>query len=313
MRVFVAGATGAIGRPLIKQLLQEGHDVIGMARNNEAARQLQKQGAAAEIADALDAKTVNSSLARIQPEVVINQLTALPKRYSPDTMREATPVDRHLRQDGGTILQSAAKDNGVRRYILQSSAFWYEPGDGLADESSGLAVDASPHIAEGSRFYRDLERTAHSIGGPELVILRYGFLYGPRTWFAQDGSVAEQVRSKQFPIIEDGEAVWSWVHVEDAATAAVLALSRGNSGAYNIVDENPSQISVWLPAYARWLAAPPPARASAREVSDEDAIYNATRLRGASNAKAKRELGFRPRQLEWLGGTAGKERTDAAA
>ena len=151
----------------------------------------------------------------------------------------------------------AAKENGVRRYILQSSAFWYEPGDGLADENSGFAVDASPHIAAGSRFYRDLEITAHSIGGPELIVLRYGFLHGPHTWYAEDGSVAEQVRSKQFPVIEDGKAVWSWVHVEDAAAAAVLALSQGNSGTYNIVDKNPSRIRVWLPAYADWLAAPP--------------------------------------------------------
>jgi nucleoside-diphosphate-sugar epimerase len=128
MKVFVAGATGAIGRPLIEQLLQEGHDVIGMARNNEAAHQLQQQGATAEIADALDANAVSSSLARTRPEVVVNQLTALPKRYSPDTMHDAAPVDRHLRQDGETILQSAAKKKGARRYILQSSAFWYEPG-----------------------------------------------------------------------------------------------------------------------------------------------------------------------------------------
>src|ERR1041385_5375028 len=312
MKVFVAGATGAIGRPLIKELLQQGHDVIGMARNDEAARQLQKQGAAAEIADALDAKAVNSSIARTRPEVVINQLTALPKRYSPDTMRDAAPVDRRLRRDGGTILQTAAKQNGVRRYLLQSSAFWYEPGDGLADERSGFAVDASPYIADGSPFYRDLEQTAHSIGGPELIVLRYGFLYGPHTWFAKDGSVAEQVRNKQFPIIEEGKAVWSWVHVEDAAGAAVLALGRGNSGTYNIVDDNPSQISVWLPAYARWLAALPPARASAREASDEDAIYNAMRLRGASNAKAKRELGFRPRTLEWLGRAEGTGKSTTA-
>src|SRR5437868_4045343 len=134
MKIFVAGATGAIGSPLIKQLVHEGHHVIGMARNKEAARQLQQQGATAEIADALDTKAVTSSLARSQPEVVINQLTALPKRYSPDTMRDAAPIDRNLRQDGGRSLQSAAKESGVRRYILQSSAFWYEPGDGLADE-----------------------------------------------------------------------------------------------------------------------------------------------------------------------------------
>jgi hypothetical protein len=132
-------------------------------------------------------------------------------------------------------------------------------------------------------------------------MLRYGFLYGPHTWFAKDGSSAEQGRSKQFPIVEDGQAVWSWVHVEDAARAAILAITQGHPGAYNIVDDDPSQLSVWLSAYARWLDAPAPARLSAHEVNGEDAIYNATRLRGASNAKAKRELGFLPRPLEWIG------------
>jgi nucleoside-diphosphate-sugar epimerase len=312
MRVFVAGATGAIGRPLIKQLLEEGHEVTGMVRNDEGAHRLQQQGAKAEFADALDANAVDTALARTQSEVVINQLTALPKQYSPSTMRDATPGDLRLRKDGGTNLQTAAKARGVRRYILQSSAFWYEPGDGLADESSGFAVDASPYIAAGSRFYRDLEQNAHSMGAPELVVLRYGFLYGPHTWYARDGSVADQVRNKQFPIVEDGRAVWSWVHVEDAAAAAVLSLSRGDSGTYNIVDNNPLQMSVWLPSYARWLDAPPPGRVSAREANDEDAVYDAMRLRGASNAKAKRELGFQPRPLEWLGRSEGKEKGHAA-
>lgn len=127
MKIFVAGAAGAIGSPLIKQLRQEGHDVIGRAETRKVRADF-KQGATAEIADALDANAVSSSLARTRPEVVVNQLTALPKRYSPDTMHDAAPVDRHLRQDGETILQSAAKKKGARRYILQSSAFWYEPG-----------------------------------------------------------------------------------------------------------------------------------------------------------------------------------------
>jgi nucleoside-diphosphate-sugar epimerase len=308
MKVFIAGATGAVGRPLVRQLLDEGHEVTGLARNNDSARRLKDQGAEAEIVDLFDSKAVQAAMARSAPEVVINQLTALPKNYTPDSMQAATPVDRALRRDGGANLQSAAAASGVRRYILQSSAFWYEPGTGLADESSTFAIHASPYIASGSRFYYDLEQAARAIRGPELVLLRYGFLYGPGTWFANDGNVADQVRQGQFPVVGDGSAVWSWVHVEDAARAAVLVLDRGPAGAYNIVDDDPSPLKTWLGAYARWLGTSPPPSLTVGQVQDADLIYNATRLRGASNAKARNELDFRPRRLEWLRDSAAKER-----
>lgn len=306
MRVLIAGATGAIGRPLVAQLIQAGHVVTGLARDEKSARQLREQNATAEVADALDAPAVRDAVARSAPEVVINQLTALPQRYTPETMRDAIAVDHRLRKEGGANLLRAAAAAGTKRYVLQSSAFWYEAGTGLAGESSGFAVDASPYIATGSLFYRDLEQSAKAVRGPEVMFLRYGFLYGPGTWYAREGDAAEQVRQQRSPVVGDGRGVWSWVHVEDAAAAAVLALDRGSAGAYNIVDDDPSPVRVWLPAFAHWLGAPSPPHISAQQAGDEDSIYYGTQLRGASNAKAKRELGFQPRRLEWL--TASSEK-----
>ncbi len=300
MRVFIAGATGAVGRPLVAQLIEAGHVVTGMARDEKSATRLRQQGATAEIADALDATAVRGAVTRSAPEVVINQLTALPQHYTPETMKAAWAVDHRVRREGGESLQAAAAAAGAKRYILQSCAFWYEEGPGLADESSSLAVNASPYIAEGSRFYRDLEQAAIAMGGLEVMFLRYGFLYGPGTWYTREGDSAEQVRRQQNPIVGDGQGVFSWVHVEDAAAAAVLVLNRGSAGAYNIVDDDPSPVRVWLPAFAQWLGAPPPPHISAEQAGDADAIYYGTRSRGASNAKAKRELGFQPRRLEWL-------------
>ncbi len=299
MKVFIAGATGAIGRPLVAQLLKAGHAVVGMARDDKAAQQLRDQGAGVAIANALDASAVHDAVTRCAPEVVINQLTALPQRYTPETMQRAISVDRRLRQEGGANLQTAAAAAGVRRYILQSCAFWYEPGPGLADESSQLAVNASPYIAGGSRFYTELEKAARAMPGPEVVFLRYGLLYGPGTWYDREGDAADQARLQQTPIVGDGQGVWSWVYIDDAATAAVLALSRGTAGAYNIVDDDPSPVRVWLPAFAKWVGAPPPPHMSL-EQADADSIYYGTQSRGASNTKAKRDLGFQPRRLEWL-------------
>ena len=300
MRVFIAGTTGAIGHPLVAQLLRADHVVTGLARDEKSAKHLQDQGARAEIADALDERAVHEAVARSAPDVVINQLTALPKRYTPETMQAAIEPDHRLRHKGGANLQAAAAAAGAKRYILQSCAFWYEEGPGLADESTSLAVNATPYIAQGSRFYRDLEQSANALRGPEVVLLRYGFLYGPMTWYARDGDAAEQVRRQQSPIVGNGQGVWSWVHVEDAAAAAVLALDRGGAGAYNISDDDPSPVRVWLPAFANWLGAPSPPHITEQQAGDADMIYYGTKSRGASNAKAKRELGFRPRRLEWL-------------
>ncbi len=173
---------------------------------------------------------------------------------------------------------------------------------GLADESESLAVDASPGIAASARMYAVLETRVLGPGDIEGVALRYGFFYGPNTWYHPDGAAAEDVRRQQSPVLGNGQGVWSFIHIEDAAKATVAAMTA-EPGVYNIVDDDPSPMSRWLPAFARWLGAPAPPRISEEEahaLGGEDAVYYGSRLRGSTNAKAKRVLNFRPRRLEWL-------------
>ena len=300
MNIFVAGASGAIGRPLIAELVRRGHTVTGMTRSDAGARALADLGAAVARVSAFDATGLEEALRRSRAEVVIDELTALPK--SPSEMADAAPGDRKLRLEGGGNLQRAARACGVRRYMQQASGFFLRPGSGLADESEGLAVDASPRVAASARTYAELEARVLNAGDMEGVALRYGFFYGPGTWYHPEGAAADLVRRQEVPIIGQGAAVWSWVHIDDAARATVEALTAP-PGVYHIVDDNPSPVSVWLPAFARAVGAPPPPVVSeqeARAAAGEDAVYYGTRLRGASNAKAKRALGYAPRRLEWM-------------
>jgi nucleoside-diphosphate-sugar epimerase len=190
---------------------------------------------------------------------------------------------------------------------VQSTGFLYAPGSGLATETEPLALDASPAVSGSVRTYTQIEQRVLSSSDLEAVALRYGFFYGPGTWFSPAGDVANQVRDRKFTIAGSGQGVWSWVHVEDAAAATVAALEC-TPGVYNIVDSDPSELSVWLPAFAAFVRAPEPPRlseADALHTAGPDWIYYSTRLRGASNAKAKRELRFAPRKLEWLAKQSG--------
>jgi nucleoside-diphosphate-sugar epimerase len=299
MKVFIAGATGAIGHPLVRSLLASGYEVFGMTRSKENASALAHQGAEPVLVDVFDADSVRSSMYRIKPAVVIDQLTSLPKTYSWENMRKASSVDTRTRLEGGANLLTAAQAARVKRYLIQSAAFFYAPAPGLADEDAPFAFDGSPAIAANTRTFAETERRTISATNLESIILRYGFFYGPGTWYDREGNVADQIRKGEFPIIGNGEGVWSFVHVQDAAEATVTALRRGNAGVYNIVDDNPSKESVWLPAFANWLGAPPPPLLAA-EVADADSVYMATSLRGAANDKAKRDLQWKPRNLEWL-------------
>jgi nucleoside-diphosphate-sugar epimerase len=302
MKVLVAGASGAIGRPLIRCLKASGHSVFGLVRSSQSNSALAEMGAEAVTGDALDAASVKAAIERIRPDAIINELTSLPRHYTPQEMTAAADRDRIVRTKGSINLLASMHDGGVRRYIMQSSGFWYAPGAGLATESAPFAIDASPGVAAGARTYVELESAAFRTAAIECVALRYGFFYGPGTWYTGAGDMGEQVRQQQVPIIGEGEGVWSFVHIEDAAGATAAAL-RCAPGAYNIVDDNPSEQRVWLPAFARSCGAPEPPRATEQQAlttSGADSVYYATRLRGASNEKAKRELNFRPRPLEWL-------------
>jgi nucleoside-diphosphate-sugar epimerase len=302
MRVLIAGATGAIGRPLIRCLHQNHHKVYALARSPKSSRLVTELGAEPVNADALDAASVKAAITQLRPDAVINELTSLPSHYTAAEMKAAAERDRKVRIEGNVNLLAALRDAGVCRYVLQSGGFWYAPGDGLADESVPFALDASPAVAAGSRRYAELEATAAGTPGIEFVALRYGFFYGPDTWFRPDGDMGEQAREQRVPVIGDGQGVWSWVHIEDAAAATAAALEC-HPGAYNVVDSDPAPQRVWLPAFARAVGAPAPPQITEGEALASlgpDAVYYATRLRGASNEKAKRELDFQPRPLKWL-------------
>jgi nucleoside-diphosphate-sugar epimerase len=302
MKVFVAGATGAIGRPLVSALIAAGNEVLGMTSRRGGLDVLRAMGADGAIADALDARAVDSVLKKFRPHAVVEELTSLPKNYTPADMRAAAERDRRLRLEGGRNVQNAATAYGARRYVVQSTGFFYAPGPGRAAESEPLAVAASPEVSASVRTYMQVEERV--LGSSEIIgtALRYGFFYGPGTYHADDGSISSQVRAGQYPVVGSGDGVFSFVHVEDAAMATLAALKCA-PGVYNVVDDYPSAMKIWLPAFARYLGAPEPPRISQEEVLETagpDAVYYAMQLRGADNTRAKKELGFRPRILEWL-------------
>jgi nucleoside-diphosphate-sugar epimerase len=299
MKVFVAGASGAIGQPLIAELIRHGHAVTGMTRSEAGAQRLRAHGAAVAIADALDRDAVEAALRASGAEVVIDELTFIPK--APSELPAYAARDQKLRIEGGDNLHRAALACGVRRYVQQSSGFYLDAAEALADESSPLAVHATPRIARYAQMYAYLEKKVleSSIEG---VALRYGFFYGPNTWYDPDGGAADQVRRQEFPVIAGGKAKWSFVHIEDAAQATVAALTA-EPGRYVVVDDDPSPVAVWLSGFASFLGAPPPPVTTVeqmRQTAGPDAVYFQTTLCGASNAKARRELGFTPRRLAWL-------------
>ena len=302
MRVFVAGASGAVGEPLIAELLKQGHSVIGMTTTGAGATSLESQGAQAATVDAFDAAAVQAALEQLRVEAVIDELTSLPKEQS--KMPEYAARDRRVRVEGGGNLYRAAIASGVQRYLQQSSGFFLKAEEGsLADESSPLRVEASPGVAASAKTYTELESRLFSSDKITAVALRYGFFYGPKTWYHPGEAAAEMVMRQQSPVVGNGQGVWSFVHIEDAARGTVAALTA-ESGVYNLVDDDPLPQSVWLPAFAKFLHAPDPPRVSeaeAESIGGEDAVYYSTKLSGASNAKAKRALQWRPRRLQWLG------------
>jgi nucleoside-diphosphate-sugar epimerase len=262
-----------------------------------------EQGIEPAIADVFDADAVKAVVRRAQPEVVIEQLTALPKTYTRESMSAAAAFKHRIRLEGGANVLAAAQAAGARRYLRQSIAFWAAPGPGLADEDTPLAFDASPAVAADVRVVTEIEHRLLASPNIEGIILRYGLFYGPGTWFNPDGDVASQVRRGQFPIIGSGEGVWSWLHIDDAAIATARAAEQGNPGIYLIAHVQPLPVRQSLPAFARWLNAPPPPQISVEDslkAGGADAVYYGTQMRVASNAKAKRDLDFRPRSLEWI-------------
>jgi nucleoside-diphosphate-sugar epimerase len=305
MRVFLAGGTGVIGRALVPQLRQAGHEVTAMTRYESRAETLREQGLDAVVCDAFEAENVTRAVATARPDVVVNQLTDIPDAVNPRKMAEQFETNDRLRTDGTRNLMHAAEAVGARRLISQSIAWAYAPSDGLWAEDDRLWAEAPEPWGRSVGAVRALEDATLGSDSVEGVVLRYGLFYGPGTAFASDGSTAAMVRKRAFPVVGRGTAVYSYIHVDDAASATIAALDRGAPGAYNVVDDDPAIMREWLPEYADALGARPPRRVPrfiARLVAGKFGLYMSTQLQGATNAKARRELGWQPRWASWRQG-----------
>jgi len=311
MKVFVAGASGAIGRPLVRQLVAAGHEVTGMTRREERAEQIRATGAKAVVCDAFDAEALEAAVGEAAPEAVVHLLTSLPQRIDYRDKQALAPTNR-VRSEGTRNLVAAARAAGARRLIAESVAFFYAPeGDRVKDEEEPLFLAAPPPFGDGATALAGLERQVLEAEGIEGVVLRYGWLYGPGTYYASDGSLTEDTLKRMAPVVGKGTGIFSFIHVEDAASATVAALDHGAPGAYNVVDDEPAPMSEWSPAFAAAIGAKKPFHVPtwiARLAAGKGAAVMSTQLRGASNAKAKRELGWAPRYPSWRQGF-----TDAAA
>lgn len=307
MRVFVAGATGAIGRFLVPELVRAGHDVVALVRDAARVGEVESMGAGAAVADAFDSEALTAAIVKSGPRVVIHQLTALAgvgnfKKFA----EEIEPTNR-LRTEVTDALIAAAGAAGATRFIAQSFCGWpyIREGGSVKTEEDPFDPDPPAQFAGALRAIRHLEDSVMHAAGLEGIVLRYGMLYGPGTTIAADGEIVRLVKMRQLPIIGGGGGVWSFVHVDDASKATVAAVSRGRAGIHNIVDDEPAPVATWLPHLAAVLGARSPRRIPAwlgRMAVGDAGVSMMTRNRGASNAKAKRELGWTLVYPTWRSG-----------
>jgi nucleoside-diphosphate-sugar epimerase len=306
MKVFVAGATGAIGKQLVPRLVQAGHEVYGMTRSENKQRDLYDLGATPVVADALDAEQVGQAVAQASPDVIIHELTAIAELDLRHFDRSFAPTNR-LRIEGTDNLLAAGRAARVRRFLAQSYASWPYARTGGPVKTEQDPLDPAParEMRESMRAIAHLEAAVVGADWTVGIVLRYGALYGPGTSLAPGGEQLEMVRRRKFPVVGNGGGVWSFVHVADAAEATVAALQNGERGIYNIVDDDPATVAEWLPGLASELGAPKPwhvPRVVGRLLAGEAAAVMMTEVRGASNEKAKRELHWQPRHRTWRDG-----------
>jgi nucleoside-diphosphate-sugar epimerase len=309
MKVFVAGATGALGRQLVPRLVAGGHEVVGMTRSADKRDAVRALGARPVVADALDPEAVASAVAEANPEVIVHQLTALPGSLDVRHFDRDFAATNRLRTEATDHLLAGARAIGVRRLVAQSYAGWpfARSGGSVKTEEDPLDPDPAQQMSKTLDAIRYLEEAVTTADRIEGVVLRYGGFYGPGTSLGRDGEQIESIRKRKFPVVGDGGGVWSFVHIEDAAEATVAAVEHGRRGIYNIVDDDPAPVAQWLPAIAAASGAKPPRhvpRWIGRLLAGEAATVMMTEVRGASNAKAKRELDWQPRHPSWREGFA---------
>ena len=307
MRVFVAGGSGVVGSRLIPALLEAGHEVSAGTRSEARAPGIRALGAEPVVADALDREAIVGAVVDARPEAVIHQLTAIPARLNPRHPERDFALTNRLRSEGTDNLLAAARAARAGRFLAQSFAGWpfAREGGPVKEEDAPLTTDVPAKLVPLLAAIRHLETVVPAAEDLEGIVLRYGFFYGSGTSVAPDGSVVADVRKRRMPIVADGAGVWSFVHMDDVAAATVAALERGRRGIYHVVDDEPAPVAEWLPALAEAAGARAPRRVPgwlARLAAGEHAVVMLNEIRGASNAKARRELGWEPRHPSWRQG-----------
>lgn len=309
MRVFVAGATGAIGKQLVPRLVAAGHEVFGMTRSESKRAMLSELGAVPVVADALDAGQVADAVSGARPDVIVHELTAIGALNMRHFDRDFALTNR-LRTEGTDNLLAAGKAVGVRRFVAQGIAAYgayARTGGPVKGEEDPLESAPAREMRETLAAIRHLEQAVLGARWTEGIVLRYGVFYGPGTGMVPGEEQFELVRKRKFPVVGDGGGVWSFIHVADAADATLAAVERGSRGVYNVVDDDPAPVAEWLPTLAHKLGAKKPMRVPrfvGKLFAGEAGVVMMTDIRGASNAKAKRELGWRPKHSSWRQGFA---------
>ena len=304
MRVFLAGGTGALGRPLLPRLLTTGHQVTATTRSPDRAERLRASGADAVVVDAFDSAALRAAVIDARPDVVLHQLTALAEPAA-DYASWLADTNR-LRGEVTAVLVDAAQAAGARRVVAQSASFMTAPtGPWLLDETAPLYTDAPEPLRGHVTANVALERAVLGADGIDGVVLRYGFFYGPGTGFAPGGDFAEAVRLGRQPVVGDGAGRYPFVHVDDAAALTAAAVDRGGPGVYNVVDDDPAPMREWVPFLAQLIGGPEPtvvpADVAGRDLGPQT-VYYGTQLRGADNGRAKRELGMELAHPSWRQG-----------
>jgi nucleoside-diphosphate-sugar epimerase len=309
MRIFVAGSTGVIGRFLLPHLAEAGHEIVALVRNAAKAERVKTLGAAAAVADPLDKEALTRAVLSAEPEVVVHQLTALSRAGNFKKLDDEFALTNRFRAEVTDTLLAAARLAGARRFIAQSFCGWPFARQGGPVKTEEDPLDPAPPAAFEKTLaaIRHLEGAVQGAEHAQGLVLRYGMLYGPGTAFAGNGSVVELIRKRRVPIVGDGAGVWSFVHVDDVARATAAAMMHGDRGIYNVVDDEPAPVSLWLPALAEAVGAKRPRRVPVwlgRLAIGDGGVSMMTKVRGGSNAKAKRELGWQPKYPSWQRGFA---------
>lgn len=310
MRIFIAGATGAVGKRLVPLLGANGHEVVGTTRSAGKVGDLRALGAEPVVLDVLDAEAVGKAVSQARPDVVVHQATALASLGNLRNLDEAFAETNRLRTVGTDNLLAAARASGAGKFVAQSFAGWpyAKEGSWVKDEDAPLDPSPPASATETMTAIRHLEETVVGAHGIDGIVLRYGGFYGPGTSLFEGGEHVAAIRKRAFPIVGSGAGLWSFVHIDDVAGGTLAAIERGRRGLYNIVDDEPAGAWEWLPYLAGVLGAKPPRRVPewlGRLAAGEQVVSMMTEARGASNAKAKRELGWTPGHPSWRTTLAG--------